>query len=157
MKLNIQDKVIMAVVALVILVGAIIFFTRDEEYTSKVPAESVLNEIDINEFVDIYNGAEKSILYIARPTCSYCVMFEPIVNEVGSEYDLVFNYYDTDKMLEPDYNLFVETAPYFAEEGIATPTTLIVENGVMIDVLGGYVEAAGLIEFLEKNGLIGAE
>ena len=49
-------------------------------------------QIDINQYLEMYNGSEKQIILIARPTCHYCQIAEPILQNLVYEYKLNINY-----------------------------------------------------------------
>jgi len=153
--MKLQDKIIGGIVILVILIGGIVFANKNE-YSAAEEIPDMLTAITLDEFVDLYNGDDLVLLYVARPTCSYCTMFHPIVNEVIDEYDVPFYYYDIDTMSGDDMETFIETATYF-QDGIGTPTTLLVQDGELVDVLAGYVEKDGLVSFLLENGMIEEE
>ena len=44
-------------------------------------------QIDINQYMEKYNGSEKQIVLIARPTCGYCQIAEPIIQSLIYKYN----------------------------------------------------------------------
>ena len=49
---------------------------NDQEYDV-----SMFTEITAEELINLYNGEEKALIYIGRPTCGYCVAFLPALQQ----------------------------------------------------------------------------
>ena len=115
--------------------------------------EAGFNEVTLDEYLDLVKGPEKSIILVARPTCSYCEAFAPILSEVIDDLGLTINYIDTDKFSSDDWTTFNESLDYLSENEWGTPLTLIVQNGEVVDVNQGYVELDDIKTFFTDNGL----
>lgn len=111
-----------------------------------------LSEISYKNFADIYNGSDKKIVLIARPTCHYCQIAEPIIQNVAFKYDLTINYLNTDNLSDDDQANLVRLDDYFANYG--TPSILVVQDGKIIDSLNGLTTSEKYIEFFNKEGFI---
>lgn len=109
--------------------------------------------IVIDEYVEMIKG-ENIVVFIAREGCGYCDQFKPVVNEVVVNNNVKIYQLDTTNFTQEDYEKLYTTASYFTEEQWGTPTTLIFNKGEVVDVLGGYVEASRLEQFLKTNGVI---
>ena len=152
------QSVIIAVLSLVIVFG-VAYFASELKYCKKDVDEGTveLPQIGITEYITLLNGSDASIVYVARPTCSYCQRQEPIVKEIASEYDLVVHYLNTDELSSSDMDvLFKSDVDLFGEEGknFGTPTTLIVKGGKIIDSIVGLTEKDSYESFLKTNGFI---
>jgi len=43
-----------------------------------------------NEFLDAFNGNKNTLVYIGRPTCGYCNLLTPSLDDMQQRYE--FNY-----------------------------------------------------------------
>ena len=94
--------------------------------------------IDVNKYLEYFNGTEKKIILIGRPTCHYCEIAEPILHNVAFEYNLDINYLNIDNF----------------SEGFGTPTLLIVSEGKIHDKVDGLTDKTHYIEFFKLNDFI---
>lgn len=114
-----------------------------------------LKEIGINEYLDLKEGSEASIIYVARPTCHYCQQMEPIVKNIVYEYGITVNYLNTDELDDEGQAEFIQSDDYFDEQGgYGTPMLIIVKDNEFVDVLEGLTDKDGAVKFFKKNGLI---
>ena len=110
-------------------------------------------EVTLDEYLDLIKKDEKSIILVARPTCSYCEAFAPILSEAKDDLGLTINYIDTDKFSSDDWTTFNESLDYLSENEWGTPLTLIVQNGKVVDANNGYVELDAIKTLFTDNGL----
>lgn len=110
-------------------------------------------QIDINQYFEKYNGSENTIVLIARPTCHYCQIAEPIIQNIMYKYDFDINYLNTDNFKEGDEESLTSSNEYFSS-GLGTPTLLVVGNGTIVGNVGGLTDEAHYIEFFKQNGYI---
>ena len=145
------------IVAVVLLVVGLAFFAS-KGGESKNPGDFI--NITLNEYLEKLKGEEKSIIYIARPTCSWCQKETPILKKIIGQYDLdvyylnTENFYDSAKQdyTEEGYTFMASSEKY--KDGFGTPNTIIVQNGEIVDGAFGYVEANDLKNLLKSNGFI---
>ena len=148
--------IIIAVLSIIIVIGGA-FFASEMKYCDVNEKEVELSEIGMSEFTTLLNGEEASIIYLARPGCTYCQRQEPIVKELISEYNLVFHYLNTDKLTSDEMqSIFSIDEELFGENGeeFGTPTTWIVKEGKIVDSLIGLTQKESFEEFLHNNELI---
>lgn len=145
--LKIVGIVLLALAVLGLAIG-ISFVKKDD---SKSPKD--YNEVTLNEYLDIINSDEKSIILVARPTCTYCQKFSPILKQAAGDLNLVINYIDTDKFSSDDWDKFNNSLSYYTENEWGTPLTLIVQKGQIVDVNSGYTDLNTIKNFFTKNGL----
>lgn len=150
---------IMGVVTLVIvlIVGAFGISTIKPSSSTTSTEETVdlaktFNEVSLDEYLELVKGSEKSIVLIARPTCSYCEKFAPILKQAMEDMNLTVNYIDTDKLSEDDWTTFSDSLDFLKNEEWGTPTVLIVQNGDSIAENQGYVELDTIKKFFTDNG-----
>ena len=111
------------------------------------------NEVTLSQYLDLYNGSSSSIVLIARPTCYYCQIAEPIIQNIAYKYDLTINYLNTDNFNEEDQASLVKSDDYFKEFG--TPSVLIVGDGEIKNKLEGLTLTDNYISFFKQNNFIG--
>ena len=56
-----------------------------------------LNNINVSDYLEFYAGEESKLVLVARPTCHYCQIAEPILQNIAYKYDLEINYLNTDE------------------------------------------------------------
>ena len=157
-----REKVQGIIIAIlsVILVFGVAYFASELKYCKNNSSETPdieLPQIGILEYTTLLNNSDASIIYVARPTCYYCQQQEPIVKEIVGEYNLVFNYLNTDELSAEDMSvLFKSDVSLFGAEGkeFGTPTTLIVKGGKVVDSLVGLTQKNDFVNFLKTNGFI---
>ena len=114
---------------------------------------SMMNEIDMDKLIDLFDSKETQVVYLGRATCGYCVQFLPTLQKAQQEYDYTTQYLDittvsdTSKLMEKDND------EKFLEENYgATPMVILVKDGKLVDTWVGYDEYDKFAQFLEKNG-----
>ena len=114
-----------------------------------------LNEIGIDEYLDLKEGNNASIIYVARPTCHYCQEMEPIVKNIVYEYGITVNYLNTDELDDEGQAKFIKSDDYFDKKGgYGTPMLIIVKDDEFVDVLEGLTDKDTAVNFFKDNGLI---
>ena len=123
--------------------------SNDTSSSSDIPEEEQgdLTEIDLKE------GSDASIIYVARPTCGYCQQMEPIVRNIIYEYGVTVNYLNTDELDDDGQAKLIESDDYFSE-GYGTPLLLVVKDDEIVDIQEGYTDKDTTVNFLTDNGFI---
>ena len=97
--------------------------------------ESIYIPIYGDDYYDKIDNDETFILYIGRDTCPYCQQFVPNLMEAALNQDIMDIYHvDT---VDPSNEDFVND-----EAGNYTPTTFIVKDGVVVEIIIGYKTTA---------------
>ena len=113
-----------------------------------------LEEINVDDYLEMYTDEDDvELVYVARPTCGYCQIAEPIIKKLEKDYDLDINYLNTDEFSEGDQNDFIASDEMFAE-GFGTPMLLLVGKNSIVDSVDGLSDTAGYMDFLEANNLL---
>lgn len=110
-------------------------------------------EITVDEYLDIYNGKENQIILLSRPTCQYCQIATPILENIIYKYGVKINYINTDN-LDDDSNAKLVTSDDYFSEGYGTPTLLVVGNGEIKDTIDGLVTRDDYISFFKQYGFM---
>ena len=126
------------VIALIIVVPIII----QNNKTSKL----------IKEIEDVMNSSDAKVIYMARPTCYYCNLLEPITDSLKEEYNLDYYYINTDELSNSELSkvlkLFDRTTDTFG-----TPYLIITKDGKVVAEQNGYADEDETlkINYLDKQ------
>lgn len=127
------------VIALIIVVPIII----QNNKTSKL----------IKEIEDVMNSSDAKVIYMARPTCYYCNLLEPITDSLKEEYNLDYYYINTDELSNSELSkvlkLFDRTTDTFG-----TPYLIITKDGKVVAEQNGYADEDVIFNFFKTNGII---
>lgn len=126
---------------------------QESEEFSNSSEQKDFTEINATTYLEYYNGEEEKIILIARPTCHYCQIAEPILHRIAYEYDLEINYLNTDEFKDEDASIVMNSDELFAE-GFGTPLLLSLSNGKINDTVDGLTDYAHYVEFFKKNKYI---
>lgn len=136
---------------LLIVVGICIFYqidNKDKETTTQVSTEES-NEI-MDNFYKYFNSKNSKIIYYASSTCGYCELETPIMEQIEKDYEIDYLYIDSSKLTKSDREKMLKEL----EIEHATPTTVIVKNGKVIDTQVGYVDGGEMVDFLKENKIL---
>ena len=106
----------------------------DTEISEDKQAE--LNSIDIDKYLSLKKGSDKSIIYISRPTCHYCQQEDPIMKNIVYETNITVNYLNTDELDDDGNTKLIKSDDYFSE-GYGTPLILVVQKNKIVDKIEG--------------------
>lgn len=153
MKIKKSDLILIGGVILVILISLLAFNGNKEEIEVPVTLEGDpgINEITYAEYEDKIDSGKPFIVMIVNDGCSYCEMFVPVMTEVVEEYSIPVYSLNLAILTSDEYNSLSNSNSYLKRNEWGTPTTLLMQGKTVIDSIGGYVEKATLIEFMEKN------
>jgi len=125
----------------------------EEAANVKEDEQKEFTEINVDEYINMYNGEENTLVLVARPTCHYCQIAEPILHNIAYKYNININYLNTDNFQDEDSEKFIESHEYFSE-GFGTPMLLIVGNGQIEDMVDGVTDTKNYTEFLKEYKFI---
>lgn len=158
-----KDIILIVVVSLIVIGGILLgskknTVNEDQLSNWKTLLENTelkagINDMSYEYYQALVNVKEgKSIVYIGSSTCRWCQKFNPVLEEIASEHGTKIIYINVANLTQVEYNNLKKTTDnHFTG---STPTTVIFENGKVIDTLGGYVEKEDAISFFEKNGVL---
>ncbi len=109
--------------------------------------------INVDTYLEYLNSSENTFILVARPTCHYCQIAEPILQNIMYEYNIDLNYLNTDDFEGEDQNNFVNSYEGF-KNGFGTPMLFVVKDGDVLDGIDGLMDRYGYIEFFKTYGLI---
>ena len=104
----------------------------------------------LKEFYKEMDSKEKNVIFFASATCGYCTLEKPIIENISKDYDLKYYAIDASTLNQTELNEVVRAL------GIrgATPTTVIVKEGKVLNYNEGYLDGKPFVEFFKKNELL---
>ena len=132
-----------------------VIVSNAEKESEKASQEDLQDfpEIKMDQYLEYYNGEEGKIVLLARPTCHYCQIAEPIIKKIAQDYNLNIEYLNTDNFSEEDNSKLMNSDEFF-KEGYGTPILLIVGQSKIINKVDGLTDTAHYIKFFKENGFI---
>ena len=127
--------------------------TEDNEYDV-----SMFTEISAEELVNLFYSEEKSLIYIGRPTCGYCVAFLPSLQQAQKELGYQTYYYDISNVTDDQYNAITGLNDFMANNFGYTPMVIVVQGGQILSADGsgegwvGYAEYDAFKSYLQALG-----
>ena len=132
---------------------------RSSDIVYKIPSKA-------EDMVNIINSKKYTVTVMSKSDCSYCTLYQPVINNIAKNYNLDIYYLDRDKYSESDYkkfkNLDLEVKEDCTTGGLATttksevqyPLLLITKNGKSVDCILGYRSENEVLELLSKYNII---
>ncbi len=110
-------------------------------------------EISIQDYLDLYKADTYSVVLISRPTCQYCKIATPILENIIYESKVEINYLNSDNFSEEDNKTLISSDDYF-ESGYGTPLLLIVGKNEIKDQVAGLVDKETYESFFIQYGFM---
>lgn len=108
------------------------------------------DEISIDDYLNLYDASQNSIVLLSRPTCSYCKIATPILENIIYKYNVKINYLNIDNLDDDATAKLVSSDDYFSQ-GYGTPLLLVVGNGKISDKIEGLTTKNDYISFFKEN------
>ena len=126
---------------------------QKESEAVKDEEKKEFTQINVDKYLEYYAGEENKIILVARPTCHYCQIAEPILQNISFKYNIEINYLNTDEFSDDDQTKFVNSDDTF-KDGFGTPFLLIVSNNKIVSSVNGLTDEDHYISFFKTNGFI---
>lgn len=129
--------------------------TEAQEESANVAADEKkdFENISMDNYLEMYKGSENKLVLFSRPTCSYCQIAEPILQNIAYRYDLTIYHLNTDDFSSDDEEKLVTSDDYF-NQGFGTPLLVVVSNKEIVDSVSGLTNTKNYEEFFSKHGFI---
>lgn len=112
------------------------------------------NEKELMEkFETVLKSKSEQVVFLERPTCSYCQMTSPIVESLSKRYDFKYMDINTDELKSANLNKVLKKLGINPED-FGTPHMAVVKEGKVVAEQAGYVEAPDMFKFFQENGVI---
>lgn len=144
---------IFKIIGIVLSIILVLVIAASVSLTNKSALETAgFTKLSIDEYLELIKEENKNIILVARPTCTYCEKFSPILKQASDDLNLDINYVNTDEFTNEDWEKFNNSLKYLSTEDWGTPLTLIVQNSDVVAANGGYVELETIKSFFIENG-----
>lgn len=126
---------------------------EDFEFIDEI--DNYIKDIDYDEFENLVNSQEKSIILIGKDNCKYCDEVMNILNTIIIDYDIEINYLNI-KDFESDISEKVEQKiiELGYEDGFTTPIILLIESNKLLDYVIGSSDEKYFVDIFTENGII---
>jgi predicted bacteriocin transport accessory protein len=111
------------------------------------------NEEASGNWQEALKSEDLELIYIGRPTCSWCNKIRPHLNYLSENYNVSFVYVNMDKTTSSDQTTIFSKLN-IDTNNFGTPYLAVVKDGKKIAEQVGFVEEEQLFKFLQDNGLI---
>lgn len=106
------------------------------------------NQIYQNLFKD-----DTNILFLGRPSCGFCNLFEPILKKTSEQYHIPYQYINTDLLEKKQLEKILDQLE-IKKNTFSTPRLMITKGHDIIDSHIGYMDDIALFQFFQRNELI---
>ena len=117
---------------------------------------SMFKKIDTSKFISLFKGDKKSLIYLGRSTCGYCVKFLPNLQKAQKEYGYKTYYLDITTVDKNEQSKIQELDTFLKDNYGYTPMVLVVKDGKILNKEVdnydgvGYTEYKTFEKFLQK-------
>lgn len=147
------------VIIVVVLLCLFVLLSLLTEKGSKQNTKDNINienlTAEVKEWVDTTESEEYVVTVLAQTTCSHCINFKPVMEEVQVEKGFKLYWYEVDEIYtegrEEDYNAVTS---YYNIDYTGTPHTYITYEGEVVAELSGERDKAEVENFLKKYKVI---
>ncbi len=129
----------------------LVSFYKESKLISK-DYKVTFKDINYNEYSNLIKSKSRSIIVIGQTGCPACQAAVPDLASISKEYNVEINYLNLTN-LGDDEEAFFNSLDVFSN-GLATPFTIIVEKGKVIDSKEGYIGKDDFVTMFKDNGLI---
>ena len=128
----------------------------DEYYRLYEVSDSEENNTSDSSVVMNLDDDYYSIVFFGADDCSYCQLYQPVIDEIMELYDLSYYYVNSNDISENNLVDMLEKGEVSVDD-FGTPTTVIIKNGEAVANNIGYMDREETFSFLQDNGLIGED
>ena len=128
---------------------------RKEELRNKYETHLVkYNNISVDDYFKLLDKDDISLVYIGRDSCRFCMMQNGVLKNLMDKYNIKVNFINTNKLKDNDTKRIAETYDDFKENGLGTPTVLLVGKKEIIMYKRGFVKEEELTKALKEYNFI---
>lgn len=111
------------------------------------------------KFESIYNNLLKEgssdVIFLGRPTCGFCTLLTPILEDITSTYHIEYRYINVDNLTKKQLDKLLKKLN-IRKSSFSTPRLIITDGTTIKDQSIGYIDDISLFHYFQKNGLIKA-
>lgn len=101
----------------------------------------------------ILNENTNDVLFLGRPSCIFCNLLKPILEETSEKYHIQYRYINTDWLTKKELEKVLEKLR-IKKESFSTPRLIITNGNRIKDHYIGYMDDINLFYYFQRNGLI---
>ena len=143
--MNEKKKSLILIIIAAVIVATMVIIGLTGGTTSKSTYE---------KFKSSFTNDKPTLILIGRPTCSYCKLLMPSLEEMAERYNFSYVYVNTDDMSSKYTDLIMSDLNLTS---IGTPYLAIVGNNTVIDTQNGYADYDAVFAFLQENKIIASD
>lgn len=113
--------------------------------------DSVVEEIELNEYIEIKKQNEKNVIYIANRSNEINKEYENIVIDELRKRKTKVSFLDLGPLLETNRIIEFMNADEFTKDNYTEPMIFVFENGTLKDSLVGTTTKTNIKSFLDSN------
>lgn len=129
------------IIAVVAIVSVVVSNQKGDKYVEKVEK--------------LFTSKEAKLVYLGRPTCGYCNLLKPHLDEYAEKYNFKYEYINTDEIGSTKFNQILRMFDLPTDGTFGTPYLGVVKDDRKVGEQKGYVEENELFNFLQQHGFIG--
>lgn len=131
-----------------VIIFAIILLLPLSLYIKHTNGNKILNSLKEN-----YQKTDNSLIYIGSSKCSFCDLFNPVIEDVSENYDFNYTHIDVLDLTNQQFYELLDVLD-IDETDFGTPYLVIGKTGEKEAEKGGYLEKASLVHFLKSNNFL---
>lgn len=108
---------------------------------------SMFESITTDKFIDLYNKDEKSLIYLGRSTCGFCIKFLPNLQKAQKEYGYKTYYLDITTVNDKGMKKIQKLDKFLKENYGYTPMVLVVKKGKILNKKVNNYDGIGYTEY----------
>ena len=112
-----------------------------------------MNEINVDRYLKLVSNEKQSMIFVTSNECTTCDETEALLVKMLQGSDIITYKINVDDMNEEDKTVFM-SALKETEQGVTSPSLLMVKENNLIDSFFGPFDEDLIIEFLKNNNLI---
>ena len=121
---------------------------------------------DYDEIMDYIHLNSKAMIVLGKNNCKFCSKYIPVLVDIKKNYEFDFLYVNFSAFSNDKYQEVINgdiiipkkctsnSKDKRLSDGIGTPTSLIYENGKVIDCIIGYMDYDKTLSILKNSGTI---
>lgn len=127
--------------------------TANNNSTGEEATDAGKNNEPSDDWKSALASDARQLIYLGRPSCSWCNKLRPGLDDLKDRYDASFVYVNVDETSSTDLDTIFKQLDINSDE-FGTPYLVVIENGKKVAEQVGYVEESELFKFLQTNDVI---
>lgn len=104
----------------------------------------------LKKFYQEFDSKDINVIFFESSGCSYCQLQAPIMKQIVEDYDMKYYDIDASKLTETEIEEIINALGISG----ATPTTVVVQDGKVLNINEGYLDGKPFVEFFVNAGVL---